>query len=264
MLIQNQQALSFLSVKQLVKPSEARAVPITLDYGVAGANGAYSLNLQNMQARDFIGTIQALWIDNAANGSVMFINFPVANQTIQFPPNSQGYVNALCVNPAQINFTTVGTPVVQVSLLNYPVTDTIWGVNGSGILISGVLTNAQIKTMFSAPTQIIPPQGAGTITRLSYIAMENQPNGVAYTGGGAFGPCYGGNTAIVSTQTTPATFFTTPTTNEFVSPTGNITGGLLSNGYVNLGLFIAAQTADFATGIGVMRWTAKYDVLGGW
>jgi hypothetical protein len=266
MLIQNQQALSFLSVKQLVKPSEARAVPITLDYSVAGANGVFSLNLQNMQARDFIGTIQALWIDNAANASILFVNFPVANQTIQFPPNSQGYVNALCVNPAQINFTTAGTPIVQVSLLNYPVTDTVWGVS-SGASISGVLSNAQVLTMFSAPTLVIPaPPSLTALIELINFRLENATTGVAYTSGGAIGLFYGPSIAGAAASSQPAaTLLTVP-----VVPTiqglnvATFPGAVPSSTCLGLGLYLGNLTANFATGTGTLKYTAFYRITSGW
>lgn len=118
-------SLRFLAVGQVVEPCDYKVAPISLDFT---ATNQYTLNLQNMQSRDFVGMIRALWVDNGLNSSILFINNPVSNQTVQVPPLSQGYVSVLCPNPASFVFTSAGNVITQVQLLNYEITDIFWTV----------------------------------------------------------------------------------------------------------------------------------------
>lgn len=120
----NQQALSFFDVNGQMVPCEGpRAVPIDLDFTT---DTECTLLLQNMQSRNFISMIQAVYIDNSGNTAPMSVRFPSTGQNITIAPNRQGYFIVLCPNPPQINFVSTGGVAVRVLLLNFPVTNSDW------------------------------------------------------------------------------------------------------------------------------------------
>jgi len=120
----NQQALTFQTVNcQTVPPEGPRTVPLILDFS---QTSTYSLSLQNMMSRNFISMIQGIFVDNSANGSPIQINVPTTGQTLQVAPNRQAYLVLLCPNPVSLNFSSNGGIAVNVTLLNFPVTNHEW------------------------------------------------------------------------------------------------------------------------------------------
>jgi len=107
----------------MVPPEGSRAVPLTLDFT---NQAAYTLDLQNFIARNLISMVQAVFVDNSANASPLSIVMQNSGQTIVIPPNAQAYMSVLAPNPAYFNFLTQGGVVVNVTLLNYPVTNCVW------------------------------------------------------------------------------------------------------------------------------------------
>lgn len=137
----NQNVTQFYSVQGLHVPCEGpRAIPLSLDFTLTAE---YDLNLQNVQARNFVSEIQAIYVDNSANLATLNINAPNTGQVIAILPGEQGYVNILTPNPVIMSFTCTGTTLAlagkaKVYLLNYPVTNAIW--SGASIPASGSST----------------------------------------------------------------------------------------------------------------------------
>lgn len=120
----DQSQLRFLSVAAATIPNEGpRAVGINLDFSLTTE---FDLNMQNVQARDFISMIQSMFIDNKASGAPLTVAFPNTGQSITLAPGWQGYLSVLCPNPAIINFLSEGGVTCRVLLLNYPVASFAW------------------------------------------------------------------------------------------------------------------------------------------
>lgn len=122
----NQQASQFFTLQNMeVAPEGPRCIPFTLDFGV-NPDG-YELDLQNVISRNFVSQIQAIFIDNSANGVAFQVNNPNTGQTIITAPNRQSYKVLLCPNPAKLFFYSAGSAnVVKIQLLNFPVTNSDW------------------------------------------------------------------------------------------------------------------------------------------
>lgn len=123
----NYEALRQFSVNgQMVPPEGSRAVPLTLDFTNVVT---YILDLQNFIARNLISMVQAVFVDNSNNASPLEITMQNSGQTIIIPSGSQAYMSVLCPNPAYFNFSTQGGVIVNVTLLNYPVTNCVWKIS---------------------------------------------------------------------------------------------------------------------------------------
>lgn len=120
-------SLPFYLVQGLMVPEEGpRAVPLLLDFSAAGE---YDINLQNVQSRNFISLVQALYLDNSAGGTPLTVNLPNTGQNIIIAPNRQGYRMVLCPNPAMLRFISASGVIVPVFILNFPVTNADWPCN---------------------------------------------------------------------------------------------------------------------------------------
>jgi|HubBroStandDraft_5_1064220.scaffolds.fasta_scaffold02065_4 hypothetical protein len=155
----NSDQLSTLSVQGLQVPKEgSKAIPVIFDFT---ATNQYTLNLQNIQQRNFFTLLQAMWIDNSLNTAELSISFPNTQQTITIPPGAEGYVNVICMNPAQITFTSSGNVYgVEVHLLNYPVTNAVWFANGETPVIIPGTVDVDITASITLQVQEV---GNGTL-----------------------------------------------------------------------------------------------------
>jgi hypothetical protein len=111
---------------QMVPPEGSRAVPLTLDFT---AQVQYTLDLQNFIARNLISMVQAIFVDNSNNASPIEISMPNSGQTLIVPPNAQAYLSVLAPNPASFVFLTMGGVIIDITLLNYPVTNCVWKIS---------------------------------------------------------------------------------------------------------------------------------------
>jgi hypothetical protein len=124
MLSLDQQANRYYSVSsQCIAPEGPRAVPLNIDFS---KSNVYTLNLQNVQARNFISMIQALWIDNSNSASPVTVSFPNTGQSIILASGRQGYFMVLAPNPVSMIFQSAGGVVLNIDLLNFPVTNNDW------------------------------------------------------------------------------------------------------------------------------------------
>jgi hypothetical protein len=121
----NPKNLTTYTTQNLAVPCEGpRAIPLMIDFSL---NPSYSINLQNTSALQSISQIQAFFVDNSLNASVLNISNPQNGQNIIIPPGKQAYLNVVCPNPAQLIFTSSGGVKVFMDLLNFPVTNCVWG-----------------------------------------------------------------------------------------------------------------------------------------
>jgi len=173
----DQQVQSYLSVQAQTVPLEGpRAIPLRLDFSVAAE---FSLNMQNIQSRGFMSMVQAMWVDNSQGVTVLEINFPNTGQTIQIPIGGQGYVNVLCPNPATMSFSSTGTQVCVVHLLNYPVTNAIWFFEngGGGLAYTGAAPIVVTGTVISVETAttgnlgVVEPDGVSIDVAAGVISV---------------------------------------------------------------------------------------------
>jgi hypothetical protein len=100
-----------------------RCLPITLDFTAAVE---IVLDYTNMQQRGFFNMVQSVWIDNSTNAAVLTISSPGSGQELKIPPLKQGYLCILVPNPIVMRFASTGGTVVQVTLLNFPVSQILW------------------------------------------------------------------------------------------------------------------------------------------
>ena len=120
----DQTQLAFYAVNSMRVPAEGpKAVPITLDFSLTTI---YTLNLQNMQSRNFLSMVQSLYIDNSGNTAPIVVTFPGTQQNITLAAGRQMYVTVLCANPASMQFVSTGGVLVYVALLNFPVSNSSW------------------------------------------------------------------------------------------------------------------------------------------
>src|SRR5580692_4171273 len=123
-----------------------------------------------------------------------------------------------------------------------------------------VLTNAQTKAQFSAPTSVLPAPGAGLMYQIVSATYDNVVLTAAFANGGVMQLSYGTGTTIPATATIPAAFLTGPTASQVISVAG-VLGSNLVSAIANVAIFAACATADFITGAGHLEITIYYKVI---
>lgn len=130
------------------------------------------------------------------------------------------------------------------------------------------VSSAQIKTLFSAPLDLstlaaaLGAPGAGNLIALDFIVAELKFGTVAYTAGGAVSITYGSGGPAAHTTAMPAALVTAAQSELFQSPAA-VTTQQQASAMVNVGLFLAAATANFATGDGTLQLTIGYRIFSG-
>lgn len=110
-----------------------------------------------------------------------------------------------------------------------------------GQFISVTLGTSATYTMCSAPTQIIPAPGANYAVVVTDAILDIS-SGTAFTAGGATGLSFGGTANFIAGTVGSTAFFGTTGTTVYL---------LTNNSYTipsNTGVYIANQSANFATG----------------
>lgn len=125
--------------------------------------------------------------------------------------------------------------------------------------VTVAIPNAQVKTLFSVGTAIIPAQGAGTLIEVISMVLENKFLTAAFAAGGAIQLSYGSGVTIPASATIAATFLTSPVANQVILVAGALASNLAS-AVLNTAVNIAAATADFTTGAGSLVAKVAYRV----
>lgn len=122
------------------------------------------------------------------------------------------------------------------------------------------LTNAQTLALNSAPVALLPAPGAGLAYDVLDCVFFNDFATAAFASGGAIQLSFGTGTTIPATATVAATFLTSPVADQMIKVAGALATNLASD-ILNKALYVAAATADFTTGAGVLRGNIAYRVV---
>jgi hypothetical protein len=167
------------------------------------------------------------------------------------PPANYGLVNGVGVmNPCStyLDYTN-GVEYMNVGTKAAPV----WAPVSSaqvGQAVKFSLTNAQVKTLFSVGTTVVPAPGAGLYLVPVQFAVCYNYGGVAFTGGGAVSFQYHGGGGNMHSGSVPASVIQAAANSAtLLGPQNSATGLTLS---ANLGIDIVAATADFTAGNGTI------------
>ena len=122
------------------------------------------------------------------------------------------------------------------------------------------LTAAQIFALYDTPVQLVAAQGTGKSIIVSKVAFTIVRTSTAFTSGGVViaqyaNTVHGGGTQALD-STLAATVITGSAGTSVSFRNGAVVSDAASTVTQNVGLFISAQTADFASGTG----TATVDV----
>lgn len=145
----------------------------------------------------------------------------------------------------------VGNPV-------QPSTGTVWKEATIAI------PNAAVKTLHSAPFLLVAAPGSGLFLDPDTIILDYLFLTAAFTSGGAISVAYGAAGTVAASTTVAATFLTSPAANQISKLSANNSAvNQLSSALMNTGLYLAAATADFATGSGSLIVNISYRVVSG-
>lgn len=137
------------------------------------------------------------------------------------------------------------------------------GGQGTPVIVSSfTVTSAQIKTLNSVPTSLIPAPGAGNMIDIVDAVIQNNYGTAAYASGGVIQLSYGTGTTTPASATIAATFLTSPTAKQMIKVAGALASSL-SSAVVNTAIYIACATGDFTTGDGTLTVKIAYRVLTG-
>lgn len=102
-----------------------RAVKMDFDLS---ASQDYTANLEKVIEQGVLEFIEALFVDNSANGYALTVSIKVSGQKIILPPYSQGYIPVLAPQPPILEITSnsAATATVSIQLLNFPVPAAVW------------------------------------------------------------------------------------------------------------------------------------------
>jgi hypothetical protein len=108
-----------------------KGMPLTFDFASAAS---YEIDLSTSEVFQQLEFAQQVWVDNADNDAELTITFATTGQRIIVPPNSQGVFPV--IEPLQQKFTiaTISAEELEVALilLNVPMPDFVWNVQGAG------------------------------------------------------------------------------------------------------------------------------------
>lgn len=137
------------------------------------SNGSFVFSAAEDELAGKIEFIQGAFVDNSANPAPLSIFVSTTEQPVVLPPYSQGYIPLFLPFESQLTFTTSGTPICNVDLVNFPVPAEVWSVNGN---IAGGSTGLN----FSANQPAFPPAGTTLIATVpangtrAHLEVQNQ------------------------------------------------------------------------------------------
>jgi hypothetical protein len=129
--------------------------------------------------------------------------------------------------------------------------------------IQALITPAQFKTIYSAPLEILPPQGTNQVILVQYAALSIAFATTQYASGGAVAlqadsTVHGAGTLLTST-------IAAATINGWAASHAIVVAGALASSattaIANKGLYLSAQTADFTTGDSPFKLDVYYSVV---
>lgn len=225
----DQNHASVYGINNLTVPaSGAKTLPINLNFANATQ---YNLNLQSLMSRNYIDMVQAIFVDNSLNPSSMTITSNLTSQGVVIPAYAQAYLTLLVPNPASLSFNSTGGVNVPIELLNFPVSNAVWSVNGfAQVTASGGILIPQLVANYTATVAA----GAGVTNSVSPLIT---PTGIGY---------YIAGFSVFLTSNATLTAGTDLQVSLVDSSSGTI-------GIVNL----SPANGLFGGGIGLSNWTNK-------
>ncbi len=120
----NQNQLQVVNPNNLFIPAEGpKAIPLYLDFSLTPE---YLLDLQQYQSRQFFSMVQTLFCDAAQMTKDVKIEISGIGQTIVIKAGTQGYYPVLCPNYVRLLFSSLGTELFKVQLINLPIAGVVW------------------------------------------------------------------------------------------------------------------------------------------
>lgn len=182
---QTNQYVDFPVWNQTIPKEGPRTIPFTFDFT---ALSAYSVDLQNQQSRGFIQSVQSVYCRNPGSVAVSIKFGAGANQQIDFPPQSAGYLPVMVQNPIKFTATSVGgDSSVLVLLCNVPMPASIWPLVAyipptlAGLLqVSDAALEAGISGGLFQARQFVTDDNDNTVPR--FIAGGNDTGTVTALG----------------------------------------------------------------------------------
>lgn len=107
-------------------PPKEGPVSLRVDFDFPTLGTSIDADLSPVHNRGDMTSVQSIYVDNSQNTSILTITANGTNQRIVVPPQSQGYIPILVIDPPTFNFSTVGAFVVPVQFLNYYMPPFIW------------------------------------------------------------------------------------------------------------------------------------------
>lgn len=156
-----------------------KALPVTIPFAGANAPTTFNANLLLTQAQRFMSLVQAIFIDNSANSCPLKIISNVINQTVVFPPKSQGYIPLLVPQNGALAFSSEGGVDVPIILVNVPLPAMIWNVGTDG-------NNDSSQMVPASTTQVLGANGGAVgdyLDGLLIIPQSTSPGAVSITDG---------------------------------------------------------------------------------
>ena len=141
-----------------------RAIHVLIDFSLGTE---YQLDLSQVQSQGAIDSLQTLYIDNGKSAAALDILMGLTLQQITLPPGAQGYIPILQGNPPVLKFSVaLGSPVVNVQLLNFFVPPAVWYTTGlpvDDLTLLGIINNGAANVNVFPSTVLAPLDASGTI-----------------------------------------------------------------------------------------------------
>ena len=142
-----------------------RSIHVTIDFSLGAT---FSLDLSQIQNSGAMDSVQTLYVDNSGNAGDLNLTMGLTQQTITLPAGAQAYLPILQGNPPVLSINApVGTPIVNVWLLNFFLPPQIWYTAGFPVVdltLESVITNGGVNVNASPITVTGPTDASGVIT----------------------------------------------------------------------------------------------------
>lgn len=101
-----------------------RAMPFNITFN--GTITSFGIDLTLPVQQNLITGVQSIYVDNSASTVWTQIYVPSSQQTIKIPARSQAYLPLVIPNPPQFQVSNLGTCVVELQLMNFPMPACVW------------------------------------------------------------------------------------------------------------------------------------------
>lgn len=153
-----------------------KVVPLALDFTAAGG---YTVDLSNLFSGGQLTVVQTVYADNSANPAPLQFFVPDTQETITFPPFSQGFLPLFFSSTFKLVVTSSGGVKLVAQLLNYNVAPSMWNSNGfPAIGVGGVQQVSDVILDAAVSDNALNVRLSGNISltdRSALIGAANTP-----------------------------------------------------------------------------------------